>query len=67
MTDAKKSLEKMVNLFNKAIEENRQLEITIRDLKEEIFKLNNRIIKQDERLIQQNDLLCEHGLAEYGN
>lgn len=67
MTDAKKSLEKMVNLFNKAIEENRQLEIAIRDLKEEIFKLNNRIIKQDEKLIEQNNLLCEHGLAEYGN
>jgi len=67
MTDAKKSLEKMVNLFNKSIEENRQLEITIRDLKEEIFKLNNRIIKQDKRLIEQNNLLCEHGLAEYGN
>ena len=67
MTDAKKSLEKMVNLFNKAIEDNRQLEITIRDLKEEIFKLNNRIIKQDGKLIEQNNLLCEHGLAEYGN
>jgi len=67
MTDAKKSLEKMVNLFNKAIEDNRKLEITIRDLKEEIFKLNNRIIKQDEKLIEQNNLLCEHGLAEYGN
>lgn len=67
MTDAKKSLEKMVNLFNKAIEENRQLEITIRDLKEEIFKLNNRIIKQHEKLNEQHNLLCEHGLAEYGN
>lgn len=67
MTDAKKSLEKMVNLFNKAIEDNRKLEIEIRDLKEEIFKLNNLIIKKDERLIEQNNLLCEHGLAEYGN
>ena len=67
MTDAKKSLEKMVNLFNKAIEDNRKLEIEIRDLKEEIFKLNNLIIKKDEKLIEQNNLLCEHGLAEYGN
>jgi len=67
MTDAKQSLEKMVNLFNKAIEENRQLEITIRDLKEEIFKLKNRIIKQNDKLIEQHNLLCDHGLAEYGN
>ena len=67
MTDAKKSLEKMVNLLNKALDEKRELEVTNRDLKEEIFKLNNRIIKQDERLIEQHNLLCEHGLAEYGN
>ena len=67
MTDAKKSLEKMAILLNKALDENRELEITIRDLKEEIFKLNNRIIKLDEKLIEQHNLLCKHGLAEYGN
>jgi len=60
MNDAKKSLEKMVNLLNQALEDKRTME-------QEIFKLNNLIIKKDEKIIEQHNLLCEHGLAEYGN
>lgn len=60
MTDAKKSLEKMVNLLNQALEDKRTME-------QEIFRLNNLIIKKDEKIIEQHNLLCEHGLAEYGN
>lgn len=60
MTDAKKSLEKMANLLNQALEDKRNME-------QEIFRLNNLIIKKDEKIIEQHNLLCEHGLAEYGN
>ena len=60
MTDAKKFLEKMANLLNQALEDKRNME-------QEIFRLNNLIIKKDEKLIEQHNLLCEHGLAEYGN
>ena len=60
MTDAKKSLEKMANLLNQALEDKRTME-------QEIFRLNNLIIKKDEKIIEQHNLLCEHGLAEYGN
>ena len=60
MTDAKKSLEKMVNLLNQALEDKRTME-------QEIFRLNNLILKKDEKIIEQHNLLCEHGLAEYGN
>lgn len=60
MTDAKKSLEKMADLLNQALEDKRNME-------QEIFRLNNLIIKKDEKIIEQHNLLCEHGLAEYGN
>lgn len=60
MTDAKKSLEKLANLLNQALEDKRNME-------QEIFRLNNLIIKKDEKIIEQHNLLCEHGLAEYGN
>ena len=38
-----------------------------RNMEEEIFRLNNLITKNDEKSIEQHNLLCEHGLAEYGN
>ena len=38
-----------------------------RNMEQEIFRLNNLIIKKDEKIIEQHNLLCEHGLAEYGN
>jgi hypothetical protein len=60
MTDAKKSLEKMADLLNKSLEDKRKME-------QEIFRLNNLIIKKDEKIMEQHNLLCEHGLAEYGN
>jgi hypothetical protein len=60
MTDVKKSLEKMADLLNKSLEDKRAME-------QEIFRLNNLIIKKDEKIIEQHNLLCEHGLAEYGN
>lgn len=60
MTDVKKSLEKLANLLNQALEDKRNME-------QEIFRLNNLIIKKDEKIIEQHNLLCEHGLAEYGN
>ena len=60
MTDVKKSLEKLANLLNQALEDKRNME-------QEILRLNNLIIKKDEKIIEQHNLLCEHGLAEYGN
>lgn len=60
MIDAKKSLEKMAELLNKTLEDKRKME-------QEIFRLNNLIIKKDDKIMEQHDLLCEHGLAEYGN
>jgi hypothetical protein len=60
VTDVKKSLEKLANLLNQALEDKRNME-------QEIFRLNNLIIKKDEKIIEQHNLLCEHGLAEYGN
>jgi hypothetical protein len=60
VTDVKKSLEKMAKLLNQALEDKRKME-------QEIFRLNNLIIKKDEKIIEQHNLLCEHGLAEYGN
>ena len=60
MTDVKKSLEKLANLLNQALEDKRNME-------QEIFRLNNLIIKKDEKIIEQHNLLCEHGVEEYGN
>jgi hypothetical protein len=60
MKDVKKSLEKLADLLNKSLEDKRAME-------QEIFRLNNLIIKKDEKIIEQHNLLCEHGLAEYGN
>ena len=60
MTDVKKSLEKLANLLNQALEDKRNME-------QEIFRLNNLIIKKYEKIIEQHNLLCEHGLEEYGN
>ena len=60
MKDVKKFLEKLADLLNKSLEDKRAME-------QEIFRLNNLIIKKDEKIIEQHNLLCEHGLAEYGN
>ena len=49
----------MSNL-HEMMDEKVDLKKQIWELKEEVFKLNNKIIKQ-------HNVLCEHGLEEYGN
>lgn len=58
--ELKKKLERVMSILNEMMDEKVDLKKQIWELKEEVFRLNNRIIKQ-------HNVLCEHGLEEYGN